>query len=205
MFGFKFDRNFHQPYLAQGASEFWRRWHITLSRWFQDNVYIPMGGGKGPRGRVVINLAVVMLLSGLWHGAGWNFLLWGGLHGTCLILQRLFPSWGPRWLYWPKVLGFQAFVMLCWVPFREPSLHAFWNGLCRGSAWLGPESLMALGWLLALILFSKVEDLLERRFVRLTVWTMRQPLALFAVVYGSILVFIFIGAGSATTFIYQRF
>jgi alginate O-acetyltransferase complex protein AlgI len=205
MFGFKFDRNFHQPYLAKGASEFWRRWHITLSRWFQDNVYIPLGGGKGPRGRVVANLAVVMLLSGLWHGAGWNYLLWGGLHGTCLILQRFLPSWGARWLYWPKFLGFQAFVMLCWVPFREPNLWALWNGFSRVSAWLGPESLMALGWLMALILFSKIEDLLEHRFVRLTVWTLRQPLALFAVVYGSILVFIFIGAGSATTFIYQRF
>jgi alginate O-acetyltransferase complex protein AlgI len=76
------------PYFARSIGEFWRRWHISLSTWFRDYLYVPLGGSKGPAFRTYRNLMIVFLLSGLWHGASWNFVIWGGLHGTFLIIGR---------------------------------------------------------------------------------------------------------------------
>lgn len=90
MIGFNFPENFNFPYIAQNITDFWKRWHITLSRFMRDYLYIPLGGNKVGTNRMFINLAVVFLLSGLWHGASWNFVLWGAFHGTFLILDRLF-------------------------------------------------------------------------------------------------------------------
>ena len=89
MFGFVFAKNFDSPYLAQSMTDFWRRWHISLSTWLRDYLYVPLGGNrKGPR-RTYVNLFVVMLLGGLWHGAAWNFVIWGGLHGLLLAYERM--------------------------------------------------------------------------------------------------------------------
>jgi alginate O-acetyltransferase complex protein AlgI len=89
MFGFEFARNFDSPYKAQSITEFWRRWHISLSSWLRDYLYIPLGGKRRGELRTYFNLLVVMLLGGFWHGASWNFLVWGGIHGAWLAFERV--------------------------------------------------------------------------------------------------------------------
>ncbi len=90
MLGYKLARNFSMPYLAANVSEFWRRWHISLSSWLRDYLFIPLGGSRGSQWFVARNLMITMTLGGLWHGASWNFVIWGVLHGMLLILHRLF-------------------------------------------------------------------------------------------------------------------
>ena len=89
IFGFDFPENFHRPYSALSITDFWRRWHITLSTWFRDYVYIPLGGNRVSTGRQYLNLVTVFFLTALWHGAAWTFMAWGGLHATALIVERL--------------------------------------------------------------------------------------------------------------------
>jgi len=90
MIGFKFPENFNNPYISQSITEFWRRWHITLGNWMKNYLYIPLGGNRVSENRMYINLWIVFLLSGLWHGASWNFVIWGAYNGTFLVLERLF-------------------------------------------------------------------------------------------------------------------
>jgi alginate O-acetyltransferase complex protein AlgI len=89
MFGFTFPENFNFPYIAKSLQQFWRRWHITLSAWFKNYLYIPLGGNRCSGKRVLLNLYIVFFLTGLWHGASWNFVLWGLIHGTFLVLERI--------------------------------------------------------------------------------------------------------------------
>ncbi|MDZ7732016.1 MAG: MBOAT family O-acyltransferase [Acidimicrobiia bacterium] len=93
LLGFRFPQNFDAPYTARSMQEFWRRWHMTLSRWLRDYLYIPLGGNRGPTGFVYRNLFLTMLLGGLWHGAAWTFVIWGALHGTALISERSERLW----------------------------------------------------------------------------------------------------------------
>jgi len=95
MFGFDFPENFNHPYIATSITDFWRRWHISFSKWMRDYLYIPLGGNRCSTARKYFNLITCFLLSGFWHGASWNFVLWGGFHGVFLILDRLFLL---RWL-----------------------------------------------------------------------------------------------------------
>ena len=90
IFGFHFLENFDYPYVSRSVTEFWRRWHISLSTWFRDYVYIPLGGNRVSKGRWVFNLLVVWALTGFWHGAQWNFLLWGLYYGLLLLIEKLF-------------------------------------------------------------------------------------------------------------------
>ena len=91
IFGFKLTTNFRRPYLATSFSDFWKRWHITLSSWFQDYIYIPLGGNRRGEKRTIVNVMIVFLLSGLWHGASWNFVIWGALNGLFLVVfDRVF-------------------------------------------------------------------------------------------------------------------
>ncbi len=92
IFGFHFPENFDYPYLSKSISEFWRRWHMTLGSWFRDYVYIPLGGNRVSRGRWVFNILVVWMLTGLWHGAAWNFVLWGLMYAAFLLLERCVPG-----------------------------------------------------------------------------------------------------------------
>jgi D-alanyl-lipoteichoic acid acyltransferase DltB (MBOAT superfamily) len=115
--------NFDSPYQAASIQDFWRRWHITLSRWLRDYLYIPLGGSRKGRFRICLNLLLTFLLGGLWHGAGWTFVLWGGLHGAALVVHRL---WQERGLRLPAVLGWLytfLFVNASWVIFRAASLE----------------------------------------------------------------------------------
>jgi len=125
LFGFTLPRNFDFPYASQSVTEFWRRWHITLSAWFRDYVYIPLGGNRrGPR-RTYFNLVAVFLLCGLWHGAAWAFVFWGAYHGAFLVIERL--SFGRALNAAPAAARHAyliAVVMLGWVPFRTENIAA---------------------------------------------------------------------------------
>ena len=124
MMGFKFPENFNSPYIAQSITEFWRRWHMTLSRWMRDYLYIPLGGNRVNTAlRLYANLWIVFLISGFWHGAAWNFILWGAFHGFFIVCDRLFLNKLSR--YFGKVgrllLTF-FIVVLSWVIFRAETL-----------------------------------------------------------------------------------
>jgi alginate O-acetyltransferase complex protein AlgI len=124
LLGFKLPANFRRPYFAVGLSDFWRRWHISLSSWLRDYLFIPLGGSRGGRRATYRNLFVTMLLGGLWHEANWTFLLWGGYHGLLLALERAVPL--PRWLRgraWRPVAAVATFLAVCfgWVLFRAQS------------------------------------------------------------------------------------
>ncbi len=125
--GFELPMNFNLPYTAQSLSEFWRRWHISLSTWLRDYLYIPLGGNRKGKLRTYTNLMITMLLGGLWHGASWNFVIWGGLHGLYLALERLLRGRRPpstpwqRPLAWVKALSVFVLVTVTWVFFRSPS------------------------------------------------------------------------------------
>ncbi|MGA2401898.1 MAG: MBOAT family O-acyltransferase [Syntrophobacteraceae bacterium] len=95
MMGFRFMENFQMPYSSVNITEFWRRWHISLSSWFRDYLYIPLGGSRKGPARTYVNLLSTMLLCGLWHGASWNFVLWGGIHGASLAIHRLWKAFNP--------------------------------------------------------------------------------------------------------------
>ncbi len=119
--------NFRQPYLSRNITEFWRRWHISLSNWLRDYLYIPLGGNRHGTVATYRNLMLTMLLGGLWHGASWNFVLWGGLHGLYLVVHRLLRGGrvdeGPvRPSQVPGIIVTFAVVALTWVPFRAPDL-----------------------------------------------------------------------------------
>ena len=96
IFGFHFLENFNYPYLSRSITEFWHRWHISLSGWFRDYVYIPLGGNRLGLPRQLINIFVVWMLTGLWHGAAWNYVLWGGYYAVLLIIEKIWRAWQPK-------------------------------------------------------------------------------------------------------------
>jgi alginate O-acetyltransferase complex protein AlgI len=121
--GFKLPNNFNAPYLATSPADFWRRWHISLSRWLRDYLYIPLGGNRRGPVRTMVNLFVTMLLGGLWHGANWTFVIWGAYHGMLLAIQRLMPAAWDRPAFKP-VGAVVTFLAVCvgWVFFRAQTL-----------------------------------------------------------------------------------
>jgi alginate O-acetyltransferase complex protein AlgI len=169
LFGFEFMHNFNSPYLADSITEFWRRWHISLSTFLRDYLYIPLGGNrKGPR-RTYLNLAIVMLLGGLWHGANWTFVIWGAYHGLCLALERWLSRYGfyqrlPR----PLRVG-ATFVLLLfsWVLFRSSTLGqaATYFGFMFGAD-AGLENAL----LLAAQFYARGKVLLMTLCVLLVIW-----------------------------------
>jgi alginate O-acetyltransferase complex protein AlgI len=141
LFGFKLPKNFDFPYRATSITDFWKRWHISLSSWLRDYLYIPLGGNRAGRVQQYRNLMLTMLLGGLWHGASFNFVFWGGLHGAALSVHKWWSGWAERI---PSSVRFvhlvlawaltQAFVLLAWIPFRAES---FEDTLTFSSALLG--------------------------------------------------------------------
>lgn len=131
MFGFHIHENFNHPYTATSIKDFWRRWHISLSTWFKEYLYIPLGGNREGTLKTYRNLMIVFFLTGLWHGASWNFVIWGLFHGTFLVLERIFPI--------EKILHFRLLksvytllvVIVAWVFFRAETLGSAWAYLNR--------------------------------------------------------------------------
>ena len=177
LFGIRLPLNFHSPYRADSIIEFWRRWHMTLSRFLRDYLYIPLGGNRRGPARRAVNVLVTMLLGGLWHGAGWTFVLWGGLHGVYLVVnqawrtlkERLGWTAAPRW--WERAgartLTFLA-VVVGWVFFRAET----WRGATHLLACLGGRDGLALpvGWLKEFNKLAGLGDALQTaglRFVAL--------------------------------------
>ncbi len=165
MMGFNFPENFDYPYLSKSISEFWRRWHMTLGAWFRSYVYIPLGGNRCSKWRNVFNLAVVWLLTGIWHGASWNFILWGCLYGVFIIAEKLFlgklleklPA-AVRWLYT------MLLVVLGWVLFVTPDLPTAFGymGIMFGSTGVFADStalylLINYGIMLILGIFASTD------------------------------------------------
>ena len=126
MFGFVFAKNFDSPYKSQSITEFWRRWHISLSTWLRDYLYVPLGGNRKGPARTYVNLFIVMLLGGLWHGAAWTFVVWGALHGLLLAFERMQGKAAP-YLRLPAPLRVAitfVVVLITWVFFRAADLPA---------------------------------------------------------------------------------
>ena len=168
MFGFRFPENFRAPYRSLGPADFWRRWHMTLSRWFRDYVYIPFGGNRHGIRREYAGLLLTFFLTSLWHGATWPFLVWGGLHSLALVLERLTGLRNGTSLPALRRALMIVFVVVSWVPFRSPTLgHAvrIWRAMVTGGAGapspevlitLTPWSLVALG--IGLLVFLGPRD-----------------------------------------------
>ena len=171
LFGIRFPANFASPYQATSIIEFWRRWHISLSAFLRTYLYIPMGGNRAGKARRYVNLMATMTLGGLWHGAGWTFLLWGALHGFYLIVNH---AWGALHIRLPRGLGWALTmlgVVVAWVFFRAASFGAaidLLTAMVAGSA-PGGTSLVGLpdrllGWLviaLAVAIATRLPNVLE--------------------------------------------
>lgn len=135
--GFDLMVNFNHPYFATGPVDFWRRWHISLSTWFRDYVYIPLGGSRHGPGRALVSLWITFLVSGFWHGASWNFVLWGAYHGVLVAVARLVarkPSAQPSSDAWAvleplQILGMFLLTCIGWLIFRETDINMLWRGL----------------------------------------------------------------------------
>ena len=141
IFGFDFPENFNYPYVAQSIKKFWRRWHISLSTWFRDFLYIPLGGNRGSEARTIRNLLIVFLCTGFWHGASWTFVIWGLYHGVFLLLERsglenlLNKLWQPIRVFYTLLV-----VMVGWVFFRADTLSLALDYLGRMFSFSsGPE------------------------------------------------------------------
>jgi len=160
VFGFHLPENFRMPYLATSITDFWRRWHITLSTWLRDYLYISLGGNRLGENRTQINLLVTMLLGGLWHGASWNFVLWGFMHGFGLIVHKLWCKYSQSFLsdHAKALLAYKMlawlvtflFVVLLWVPFRSTDfgntlvIYAKLFSLEQGVEWHYTHSLILI-------------------------------------------------------------
>lgn len=213
LMGFEFMLNFNLPYFAKNPRDFWQRWHISLSTWFRDYLYVPLGGNRGGRARVYFNLWLTMLIAGLWHGAAWHFVLWGFYHGALLIghrilsplLDRVAPRAGALW---SAVRIFVMFQLTCygWILFRAPSWRAvvvLTHSLLRGVHVFDPNLLRQvlvlsapLVLVQALQYFGRKLDFLDHRWI---------PAEARAVVYSAFLYLIVFRTGPSQPFLYFQF
>ena len=218
MFGFHFLENFNYPYISRSVTEFWRRWHISLSTWFRDYLYIPLGGSRGGRGKTLRNLFVVWLLTGVWHGASWTFVAWGLLYFLLLVPEKLW-GWAVRW---PALLGWAwTFLMVNfgWVLFRAGTLPACLDflGAMFGQGG-GPDLQAAYYWgqywvviLLGVLLAFPVAPWLTRKVEDYLGKYARHVFPLWDAVYGLALTLIFLASaaflvkGTYNPFIYFNF
>jgi alginate O-acetyltransferase complex protein AlgI len=215
LLGFRLPVNFDSPYQSSSVTEFWRRWHISLSSWLRDYLYIPLGGNRKGKARTYINLLLTMLIGGLWHGASWKFVVWGGLHGTMLALEKIWksivPSKNSLLLRWAGVLFTFHFVCFCWIFFRASSfenalevIHQILKGFSAGEivrvaqAYRNVIYMLAAGLVLHFIP-KNIEDKYEQLF--------RKTPLLFKAVYLSVFIWIVIQVANAGVqpFIYFQF
>lgn len=205
LMGIVFPQNFDRPYRSRSLQEFWRRWHMTLSRFLRDFLYVPLGGNRGGAWRTSRNLMITMLLGGLWHGAAWGFVLWGAIHGGALVIERALRGRVrmPAWLAW--LITFHV-VVLAWIPFRAPDL-ALAGTVMQRLFTPGPATLWTPGVVLAVVAVIGLQLLPERPLDALRARVERlHPVALGAVLA---LVIAIVGAsvpgGAVPTFIYFQF
>ncbi|MCX7373905.1 MAG: MBOAT family protein [Alphaproteobacteria bacterium] len=210
LLGYHFPRNFDQPYRATSLRDFWQRWHISLSFWFRDYVYKPLGGNQHGKLLTARNAFLAMVLSGIWHGAAWTFLLWGALHGAVLVIERalgLIPRPdAPAWRRWVGILVTFHIVCLGWVLFRAGDMATAMGMLEALTRWEQPTE-RALGWLVAIIAVALALHALpprwtERLEARLAPW----PAPVLGLAFGLALVVILtLGPSGVAPFIYFHF
>ena len=217
LLGYRFQRNFNQPYRAMSLSDFWRRWHMSLSSWLRDYLYIPLGGNRGGGWRTNRNLLLTMVLGGIWHGAAWKFVIWGALHGGMLAAERAISNVRgaaagppmperPLWRRFVAVLAIFHFVCFCWIFFRAENVPRAIEVLAGLGRLTSPATLVT-PFLVSLIAFGLAiqftpPDLLERLdrlYQRLPVWVV-------GVIAGLLLLtFEIIGGDGTAAFIYFQF
>ncbi|MFG0318333.1 MAG: MBOAT family O-acyltransferase, partial [Planctomycetota bacterium JB042] len=215
LLGYRLALNFDFPYLATSVTRFWRRWHISLSSWFRDYLYIPLGGNRVSTVRTGVNLVIVFFLCGLWHGASWTFVVWGLFHGGFLVVERFVArrregggtATGGRgaWIGLPYTL---LVAMIAWVFFRSPDLPAavaYLEGLLGRDGGPAPsEAVDGTWWWIVLVGFAFVHALLGT--TRLKEGIDRLPPPLFAVLYGAAVALALpFAAAGYTPFIYFQF
>ena len=218
-FGVTLPRNFRYPYISCNPQEFWQRWHITLSRWLRDYLYVSLGGNRGGRARTLLNLMITMVLGGLWHGAAWTFVIWGTLHGGWLVMHRLLQPILPR----PKTVLTRniytasawacsiTIVWITWVFFRTSNLQTALD-ICARMAGLTIESgeppeVRSYIWMLTALTCTLV--LLEPRIVafaesRLERWEKLNSFARGSI-YATVILILIVFGGSTQRFIYFDF
>ncbi len=208
LLGFVLPQNFDRPYLATSLWEFWRRWHMTLSRWLRDYLYIPLGGNRGGPRRTYRNLMLTMLLGGLWHGAAWTFLVWGGIHGTALsaerwVRERFGTPRVPAWLAW--LVTFHV-VCLAWVFFRAPDLSIAFEVLGRLGAG-GPSPLVTLPVVFLTVAAIAVQGVPPGWWRDAEAWVVARPAVAQGVALGLLVVAAdaAVGQQGVAPFIYYRF
>lgn len=215
MLGFNFKENFNYPYISKSIQDFWRRWHISLSTWFRDYLYIPLGGNRKGKNRTYINLVIVFFITGLWHGASWNFIVWGLYHGFFLLVERVNPFQLPRRMRFLSHVYLIVVVLVGWVFFRAENLpyaidyiyqmFAFQEGVNFTSLLYVNTytcSVILFGFLLATPIRKKIKNvLIERVALGKAIFFVRY------VIYGILFFFSILELAQATynPFIYYRF
>jgi D-alanyl-lipoteichoic acid acyltransferase DltB (MBOAT superfamily) len=215
LLGYELPLNFAEPYLSRNPAEFWRRWHMTLSRWLRDYLYIPLGGNRRGAARPSFNLLATMVLGGLWHGANWTFLVWGALHGALLIGHRLFsrdrePSDSRLSVRDVPaiVLTFHAVTAL-WVFFRAPNVQAAWSafGALATTHWSTEWPVLQIGVVLLCCAAHVLERIVVERSDQILAATRLSWPAAAAegLALGASAVICVLCNGSGATFIYFQF
>jgi D-alanyl-lipoteichoic acid acyltransferase DltB (MBOAT superfamily) len=216
LMGFEFSLNFNLPYFASNPSDFWRRWHISLSSWLRDYLYKPLGGNRDGTWMTHRNLMLTMLLGGLWHGAAWNFILWGLYHGVILVLHRMASPWlsnvdrilRPYRGLWTLLTWMSMFLMTCygWLLFRANSVAQIGQmtlSLTQPFDGLDSESMAKLGWIISPLLLVQVVQWRSGELYFLN--PKKVPGVVRAVVYAIMAYFIFFLGGQAQSFVYFQF
>ncbi|MFI5171223.1 MAG: MBOAT family O-acyltransferase [Chitinophagales bacterium] len=215
LFGFDLMKNFDAPYFSTSPKEFWRRWHISLSTWFRDYVYVPLGGNRSTFGRVQFNLMLTFLVSGLWHGANWTFLIWGGLHGAAVCLENIFDHRKIKLHLNKYVAGSLLFLFVCfvWIFFRASNIEEAWmlignifhsSSMAEWQAMFNIKSKLQETWP-SLILFILLEILIRKTKAR-NFFSNRSTTIRWACYYGIIIWILIFGAlNNPPSFIYFQF
>lgn len=213
-FGLKLPENFNAPYLSRSITEFWRRWHISLSTWLRDYLYIPLGGSRISQQRTYFNLMVTMLLGGLWHGAAWNFVFWGGFHGAMLAVERARgwrlndePSSAIFGASLLRILLTFHLVTIAWVTFRAESfglMATYLHRMCW--AWSVEDPLLNLGlfWAVVAALLACGQYVELRYRLRETVWQ-RLPAPICGLALASLVIMMSLFHVDDVAFIYFQF
>ena len=211
--GYRFPENFAMPYSSINITEFWRRWHMSLSSWLRDYLYIPLGGNRLGVGRTYVNLMLVMLIGGLWHGASWNFVIWGAIHGAGLCVHKLWLTHRPAGMRTPKWLSYPvshtitlAVVLIGWIFFRAQTFDSAGTYLVRLFSWqttgvqlVPPQILIAIAVVVLVHLcISKDRPWVDR--ITQSSWPLR-----IAAYTALALILVCLGATDASPFIYFQF
>ncbi len=217
MMGFRFMENFQMPYSSVTITEFWRRWHISLSTWLRDYLYFPLGGNRRGTPRMYVNLMVTMLLGGLWHGASWNFVVWGALHGGALAIHKAWTGWDPLaslkghavfrvvWNLFSRSLTLGV-ILLGWVFFRAQSWTAATEYLGRMVTWTSAGNRFISPYILAALAAVVLTHLAVRKDRNWAHEVPNRPVPMRALAYAALLfLLVCFGATDAAPFIYFQF